>query len=293
VTAMTGKSKRLYLFGLYRLDPAERLLTRNGDRVPVTPKAFDLLLALVERHGRLVEKDKLMKLVWPGTFVEESNLSFNVSVLRKALDHAGGSPYIETVPTRGYRFASPVREEESNQATLRRRLAVPVAAALAIAVLATGLWWHDPPGDPVPVIEALTSYTGREIYPALSPDGNHVAFSWNGENEDNFEIYVQPVGTSVPLRLTTNPARDLSPAWSPDGRMIAFIRSSPGAPGRTSTPDGRVGAHGFQSGLESRWKGAILSGRGLWRRTSPVANQAWRAARAAAGARCRNPLDAV
>ena len=74
----------------------------------------------------------------------------------------------------------------------------------------------------------LTSYPGSESYPSFSPDGSQVAFSWNGEKQDNFDIYVKVIGTEPPLPLTTNPAEDYSPAWSPDGRWIAFCRDLPG-----------------------------------------------------------------
>ncbi len=80
-----------------------------------------------------------------------------------------------------------------------------------------------PPMKTVPV----TSFPGREIHPALSPDGKQVAFAWDGEKGDQFDIYVQLVDVGTPLRLTTNSAHDLSPAWSPDGRHIAFLRRSP------------------------------------------------------------------
>jgi len=73
----------------------------------------------------------------------------------------------------------------------------------------------------------LTSYPGDQLTPAFSPDGNQVAFSWNGENQDNYDIYVKLIGSGSPLRLTTNPARDFQPQWSPDGRNIAFLRELP------------------------------------------------------------------
>src|SRR5439155_3301043 len=76
----------------------------------------------------------------------------------------------------------------------------------------------------------LTSYPGRQEDPALSPDGKQVAFSWDGEKGENFDIYVKLVDAGTPLRLTTNPARDASPAWSPDGRHIAFLRYSETGP---------------------------------------------------------------
>jgi Tol biopolymer transport system component len=70
----------------------------------------------------------------------------------------------------------------------------------------------------------LTAYPGAETSPSFSPDGNQVAFSWNGEKQDNFDIYIKLVGPGAPLRLTTHPALDAGPAWSPDGRFIAFGR---------------------------------------------------------------------
>jgi DNA-binding winged helix-turn-helix (wHTH) protein/TolB-like protein/Tfp pilus assembly protein PilF len=102
---------RSYEFGPFRLDRSERMLLRNGEVVPLTPKAFDLLLALVEQPGHLLEKERLLKTVWPDSFVEESNLTDNVSRLRKALGEAeSGQKYIETVPKRGYRFIASVRQ---------------------------------------------------------------------------------------------------------------------------------------------------------------------------------------
>lgn len=101
-------AKHIYEFGPFRLDPAERLLLRAGKPVPLTPKAFDTLLALVEESGHLVKKDDLMKRVWPGTFVEEVNLAQNISALRRALN-TNGEQYIETVPKIGYRLSVKAR----------------------------------------------------------------------------------------------------------------------------------------------------------------------------------------
>ena len=98
-----------YEFGRFRLNVAERVLLREGDVVPLTPKVFDILLTLVENSGQVVSKDDLMKRVWPNTFVEEGNLTQNISLLRKALGESpGGVQFIETVPRRGYRFVAEI-----------------------------------------------------------------------------------------------------------------------------------------------------------------------------------------
>ena len=96
-----------FQFGDFLLVPRERLLLRDHERVPLTGKAFDLLLVLVRRSGRLVSKDELFEAVWPGRFVEEVNLSVNISAVRKAL-RPGGAALIQTVSKRGYRFVAPV-----------------------------------------------------------------------------------------------------------------------------------------------------------------------------------------
>ncbi len=107
---MGEQESQFYEFGRFRLDTSERVLLRDLDPVPLTPKVFDILLALVERGGHIVEKDDLMKKVWPNTFVEEGNLTQNVSVLRKALGENPTSPqFIETVARRGYRFVAAVK----------------------------------------------------------------------------------------------------------------------------------------------------------------------------------------
>jgi DNA-binding winged helix-turn-helix (wHTH) protein/TolB-like protein len=107
----------LYEFDKFRLDPAEQLLLCDGKPVPLTPKAFQILCVLIRSKGRLLDKDDLIKRVWPNSFVEEANLSVNISALRKALgDTPNGQKFIGTVPKRGYRFLMPVHEvSESSQ----------------------------------------------------------------------------------------------------------------------------------------------------------------------------------
>jgi Tol biopolymer transport system component len=103
---------------------------------------------------------------------------------------------------------------------------------LAIALVLAGslaVWFALSPGRKAPVpsrIIPFTTFPGKEIDPAFSPDGNQLAYAWEGENGDNFDIYVQLIGTGSPLRLTRDPGADLYPAWSPDGRSIAFVRQS-------------------------------------------------------------------
>lgn len=122
---MSEQTREFYEFGLFRVKSDERVLMRGSDLVSLTPKAFDILLTLLENDGRIVPKDDLMKKVWPNTFVEEGNLTQNVSLLRKALgESANGPQFIETVPRRGYRFVAPVTR--SNSTNGEREIQTPI-----------------------------------------------------------------------------------------------------------------------------------------------------------------------
>jgi len=108
---MELKERHLYEFGPFRLEPAEHLLLRNGQAIPLAPKVFDTLLVLVQNSGHLVDKDELLRRVWPDTFVEEGNLTKNIFALRKILEGGRkGEKFIETIPKLGYRFVAPVKE---------------------------------------------------------------------------------------------------------------------------------------------------------------------------------------
>src|SRR6185436_16131245 len=108
---MSRQIRHVYEFGPFRLDPEKPCLWRDGEPVSLTPKAVETLLVLVRQNGKLVEREQLMNAIWPDTFVEDTNLNFNVSMLRKALGtDAEGEQYIKTVPRHGYRFSADVRE---------------------------------------------------------------------------------------------------------------------------------------------------------------------------------------
>lgn len=160
--------KVIYEFGQFRLDREARLLLSDGKTVLLTPKVLDLLLVLVDKRGQLLTKDDLMKAVWPDTFVEEGNLTSNISILRKELgEPPGGGEYIETIPKRGYRFVAPITEVQNDGGSPAPPAAKPaVRSALLLAaggvmlgsllvVYLTG-WYLRLPGFSAPTrIEAL------------------------------------------------------------------------------------------------------------------------------------------
>jgi DNA-binding winged helix-turn-helix (wHTH) protein len=111
---MSENPKHFYEFGEYRLDPFERRLLRSGRVIPLTPKAFETLCLLVENGGHLLEKNRLMEMLWADAFVEEGNLADNISKIRQALGDSRKAPkFIETVSGRGYRFIAKVEKIEA------------------------------------------------------------------------------------------------------------------------------------------------------------------------------------
>ena len=125
---MSQTVRHLYEFGPFRLDATERLLLRGEQHIPITPKAFETLLVLVEHGGHVIDKNELMKKVWPNTFVEEVNLAKNVSSIRKILAGEESEHYIETIPKRGYRFVAGVREVWAEDATPEPHVSQPLAS---------------------------------------------------------------------------------------------------------------------------------------------------------------------
>jgi DNA-binding winged helix-turn-helix (wHTH) protein/TolB-like protein/Tfp pilus assembly protein PilF len=110
VKDLKWSSVGFYEFGDFSVNPTKRLLLREGEIVPLTPKCFDVLLLLVSRHGQVVSKNELMKRVWPDTIVEENNLNVNVSLLRKTFgEKPNDHQFIVTVPGYGYQFVAEVR----------------------------------------------------------------------------------------------------------------------------------------------------------------------------------------
>jgi DNA-binding winged helix-turn-helix (wHTH) protein/Tol biopolymer transport system component len=259
---MTTDPRIVYEFGPFRMDPDKQVLLRENQPIPVTPKAFETLLALVRRSREVVTKEELLKEIWPDSFVEESNLSQNIFMLRKALgDTAESRQYIVTLPGRGYRFAASVRtvteqgevlvaharartqivieedEAETEQPALprgtqpRRAFYSYVAAAVILsAVLAGGLFLRRSPADSPAGKdwEQLTFFTDSAVYPAFSPDGRMLAFI---RGSDSFlgpgQIYAKLLSGGEPVQLTHDSRTKLAPTFSPDNSSIAYSVTEP------------------------------------------------------------------
>jgi DNA-binding winged helix-turn-helix (wHTH) protein/tetratricopeptide (TPR) repeat protein len=202
-----------YEFGPYRLDARKRVLWRGGELVRLPPKAVDILLALLEQHGDLVSKDELLRRVWPDTFVEEANLSVNVSALRKALgEQADGQPWIETVPRRGYRFAA-------------RPLSTPRRPLPAVAVLPFRVLGPDPVEDylAVGMADALISRLARIGSVLVRPTRSVLRFAGAADlQEAGRELQVEAVidgtlqrqGERLRLSLHLVPLSTRFPPWA-------------------------------------------------------------------------------
>jgi Tol biopolymer transport system component/DNA-binding winged helix-turn-helix (wHTH) protein len=240
-----------YEFAGFRLEPARRALTRpDGTPARLSGKPFDTLVYLVEHAGELVDRDELLRAVWPKRVIEDNNLNQTIATLRRVL----GEGYVATVAGRGYQFVTPVGRVPppspvaasssahtasaetvagpTHEAAERQRLRWPIfvaAAAAGVAVIAV-LALTPPPSPSSSLVGArvsvqpLAGYPGEELTPALSPDGTRVAFSWR-EPEGNRNIYVTQVGVAAPVPLSDSAGSDdMNPAWSPDGTRIAFLR---------------------------------------------------------------------
>jgi len=254
---------RFYDFGPFRVDAARRLLLLRGEPVPLTPKAFDILLVLIQNRERVVEKDELMKLVWPDTSVEENNLTRNISTLRKALEEGPNEHrFIVTIPGRGYQFAGDMPEEmgrttavyegagraralienQSEPDTASQPIAtgfvkrkswcwrvfwVGMAAAAACTLLTSAAWLYVSRSReaviPLSRVVPLTSLPDRAECANLSPDGKLLAFGRRSDSPQSSGIYIQQIGSDHLLQVTRS-LFDQCPSWSPDGRNLAFSR---------------------------------------------------------------------
>lgn len=231
------RTDRLIHFGTFEVDLQERVLRKSGMKIRLQTQPFQILAALLEEPGAVLTRDELRRRLWPDdTFVDfEHGMNAAVARLRQALGDSAEHPrYVETLAKRGYRFVAtvqrPVAEAEEETIPIpppvvKHRTLLWAGATMLAAGCALPLFFVSSPATTRTTYPApLTAFRGMEVNPALSPDGNSVAFSWNGEKQDNYDIYVIPVRSGAPTRLTIDPAQDTSPAWSPDGRTLAFLR---------------------------------------------------------------------
>ena len=246
------EASRLYEFGPFRLDAVEHKLLRGNEIVALTPKAFETLLLLVRNSGRLLEKDELIRTLWPNTFVEEGSLSNNIFLLRKAL---GEDPmFIETVPRRGYRFIAPVNSPampvriEIEQAglwptTADSRASVKVIRAPRRGVLLWGIGflilvgvtsldvWNRKSTSPTnlgPVSRiAIALPPGQQLAGlgdgpaiALSPDGTQLAYI--AQQGGAQQLYLRSID-SVEAKPISDTEGAVNPFFSPDGKWLGFF----------------------------------------------------------------------
>lgn len=249
---MSLQNKQFYEFANFRLDLSEKVLLQDDRPVPLTPKVFDTLEILIENAGHLLERDFLIEKIWQERFVEESNLTFNIKMLRKALgDNAANPKFIETIPKRGYRFIGEVKEisdekdnarspsqlNENNQtgvASPRSRKFLIPGIALAILLIGTigiGSWYLNSksfatnvPVLATPFASEKLSTNGKVMHALIAPDGKSVVYT-NGTGSDKESIWLRQLESGNNVEIIP-PSDDIYAglALSPDGRVLYFVR---------------------------------------------------------------------
>ena len=239
---MSSQDNQLYEFGPYVIDARSRILLKDGATVRLTPKAFDTLLVLVQHASQVVEKEQLLKEVWPDIFVEEGSLSHNIHGLRKALGDDSSEPrYIETIPKRGYRFVAPVKISQAGSEQIGFSDldgdAVVIEKHTYARVISDEFEGTDVPvevehGPYPPAVETKALVAGvvtdqrkkRWIQAAVVVGGLAVLAVVAFVYLKRPAVTAPPVSRakSMLVRLTNNNAMDGEPAWSPDGSRIAF-----------------------------------------------------------------------
>ncbi len=236
----------------YHVEPSLNRVTGPGGVHRLEPKVMLVLVCLADHAGQMVPKERLMASVWADTAVGDDVLTRAISELRRLFDDDPKQPrVIETIPKAGYVLIAPITrplvdavptpapaaETATPSASVHprnRRLHLAVLAGALILVTGVVTWLLRPQSHPetrLLRVVPLTVLPGHEQWPTFSPDGDQVAFEWDGENSDNADIYITTVGSSEVRRLTSDPAGDRSPSWSPDGQRIAYVRMSPEAEG--------------------------------------------------------------
>ena len=251
-------------FSSFELDLRARELRKFGVRIKLQDQPFQILALLLEKPGEIVTREELRDRLWPAdTFVDfDHSLNSAVKKLRQALNDDPDVPrFIETLPRRGYRFIAPLRNgsapapaaaelAESTTATATPTLtaveasppaprvhhwklwaAGAVGFALALALVAWFRPWRPASlASVAPVrLVPLTSFSNKFSKGSFSPDGNQVAFSWNGDEErDGIDIYVKQIGVEKALQITHQFGYNFFPIFSPDGRYIAFLHGNRG-----------------------------------------------------------------
>lgn len=229
---MSNSGKHFYDFDRFRIDATERVLLSDGEIVTLTQKAFDVLLALVERQGQIVSKDELMELVWPDTFVEEGNLAQNIYTLRKALGQTGdGQDFIKTIPKRGYRFVSSVNEHRELQPDSPSSIAErPVAKSFSPKPASTGSVVVQFPTEHraavrQPVRESWLQAVGRHktlvATLAVLLLGSVGSLVWLG-NSSGWNLFSTGSANRMAITNLTTTGNVTCSAISPDGKFVAY-----------------------------------------------------------------------
>ncbi|MEP5610701.1 MAG: winged helix-turn-helix domain-containing protein [Cyclobacteriaceae bacterium] len=227
------QSSESYYIGDWLVEPTLQRVSARGKTKKVEPQLMDVLHQLALSPGHVVTKEQLMSTTWAGVVVTENVLTRAISSLRKTLEDDRSNPkYIETISKTGYRLIASVKRNNAKEAEetftikLRRKPALVAAGIILLIVLGAFATRSIFPSSVVKAYHplALANYSNTEYWPAISPDGKFVAYSWKGEADNNWDIYARLIGTETILRITDNSSTDLRAQWSPDGNYIYYLR---------------------------------------------------------------------